>query len=342
MQPIDPIEIAENLFIAAVVSRWEGMTTYLGFYRDGRVARPRVVRHLDPRCCDPVDAAAFTHGAQLALDLGHLHGIERPAEVILDESGQPLLDLLSYEYVFGKDLRTIWNRCATKAVSFPLYAAVFIIQRIAEALQRADDELGGGFVHSICSPDKILIGHTGAVVLGGLHRSYSKRRKPNRMHRFKYSYLSPEQARSALFPRRRHKIDHRADQYVIGIVLWEMLTGRQFLPTSAGSQTNRLQAALDPVTTSPSALAPRVPPSLDEIVMRALSPKRRHRYRNCGAFAAALAAWRKARGWTGEEAGTKLMMESLFSPDDDYVLLRRHFAAAFPMRDLPYLEVGAY
>ena len=93
----------------------------------------------------------------------------------------------------------------------------------------------------------------------------------------KVAYMSPEQARG-------EKLDNRSDLYAAGIILWELLTGRQLFPPGKEQPQDLLKRARDPRVTPPSQRAPRVPAALDEICLRALSPQREDRFQTGDEF----------------------------------------------------------
>ena len=99
----------------------------------------------------------------------------------------------------------------------------------------------------------------------------------------RYNYLSPEQARG-------HAVDLRSDINAAGIVLRELLTGRQLLPPSPLSPGAAQAAARAPQVRAPSELVPGIPDGLDAVVLRALAIEREHRYASADRFRAALAA----------------------------------------------------
>jgi serine/threonine-protein kinase len=96
-------------------------------------------------------------------------------------------------------------------------------------------------------------------------------------------YLSPEQARGL-------PVDERSDLYSVGIVLYEMLTGR--VPFSGDSAVNVAMRHVNEVPEEPVTLVPGMPPSLNQIVLKALAKDPDRRYANAAEFAADLRAAR--------------------------------------------------
>lgn len=97
-------------------------------------------------------------------------------------------------------------------------------------------------------------------------------------------YASPEQARGEV-------LDGRSDLYSAGVLLWELLTGRQLFPLSEAESDDLLTRAMNPAVMPPSECSPRMPKELDDIVMRALSSDRGSRYSTCDHLRSALQHW---------------------------------------------------
>ena len=204
---------------------------------------------------------------------------------------------IAMEYVDGKDLLAVWNRCAQKRVPFPVDVAVFIVKELARGLGYAHAFGGLKLVHRDVSPANVLLSYTGEVKLTdfGLARSTLKLQQTAPGIIFgKLSYLAPEQARS-------EPLDGRTDLYAAGILLWELLTGQQLFPVkqaadgdAAGrgdSTADALARVRDPQIVLPSQVTPRVPPELDTIVMRALAREPARRYQSGEELRADLAAF---------------------------------------------------
>lgn len=191
---------------------------------------------------------------------------------------------LAMELVEGKDLRAMWNRCAQLQRRIPVDIAVFVVRELLRGLAYVHDAMGLGLVHRDISPPNILVGYRGEVKLTdfGLAKSAlaSEITSPGRVFG-RFNYLSPEQARG-------QAVDRRTDIYAAGIVLWELLTGRQLFPASVTSHGAALAAARDPLVRAPSELVPEIPDGLDSIVLRALATERDQRYQTADRFRASL------------------------------------------------------
>ena len=90
------------------------------------------------------------------------------------------------------------------------------------------------------------------------------------------SYLSPEQAQG-------QSVDARSDIYALGVVLYEMLTGRP--PFTGDSPMAIAYKQVNATPEAPSSVNPDVPPELDAVVMRALSKNPANRYQTGQEFA---------------------------------------------------------
>src|SRR5262249_31171721 len=124
----------------------------------------------------------------------------------------------------------------------------------------------------------------------------------------KVSYMAPEQARA-------EGLDGRTDLYAAGIILWELLTGRQLFPPADGQPSDLLIRARDPHPEPPSRRAPRVPPLLDEIVLRALATDRELRFQTGEEMRAALAGWLAREAPATDAARLEKFVTGLFAED---------------------------
>jgi serine/threonine protein kinase len=199
---------------------------------------------------------------------------------------------LGMEFVEGKDLRAVWNRCAQKGIAFPLPVAVHIAKELARGLGYAHTFEGLKLVHRDVSPPNVLLSYSGEVKLTdfGLATSTLKLEKtaPGVVYG-KVSYMAPEQARG-------EALDGRTDLYAAGIILWELLTGRQLFATATrvpgdDPQDDLLERVRHPQIVPPSQKASRVPRELDIILMKALAAKPEDRFQSGEEFRTELAAF---------------------------------------------------
>lgn len=190
---------------------------------------------------------------------------------------------IAMEYVHGINLRGLLDRLLFDHRFLPVELAVYIASRVARALEyahaaRDKDGVFLGIVHRDVSPTNILISAEGVVKLSdfGIARVRRTDAETNDYVVGKRRYMPPEQASGG-------PIDHRADLYSLGLVLYEMLTNR--LPD------RNLPVAL------PSALNAAVPPEVEEIVMRATRRVATERFATSADLAVALEKAIYGRGY---------------------------------------------
>jgi len=193
---------------------------------------------------------------------------------------------LAMELVQGKPLSAVLRK-ATRERRPPSPAlAAYIIAQAASGLGYAHALTDGdgrplGVVHRDVSPQNVLLSFEGAVKLidFGVARAFGRvaHTSPGGL-KGKIEYMSPEQASA-------EEVDHRADVFALGVVLWEVLTGRRLYRRETELATMR--AILDDPIPRPSEVAD-VPPELDAVVMRALRKRRDARFASAHEMAEAL------------------------------------------------------
>jgi serine/threonine protein kinase/tetratricopeptide (TPR) repeat protein len=109
-------------------------------------------------------------------------------------------------------------------------------------------------------------------------------------------YMSPEQARG-------EELDPRSDLFSLGVVLYEMATGKK--PFATGNVITTLDAVLNQKPVSPRHLNPKLPPDLEGILGRAMEKDRGHRYPNALALKGDLQSLRKDTDSSLSRTGTR-------------------------------------
>lgn len=184
------------------------------------------------------------------------------------------------EYIHGANLKQYLDRLKEKKVVFPVEITTYIISQVCLGLHYAHtftDKLTGkpfNIVHRDISPHNIMLTYDGAVKVidfGIAKAATNSEATQAGTIKGKLSYLAPEYLDGL-------ELDARYDQFAVGITLWEMLCSRKLF------QANNDLAVLKQIQackiTPPSEVNPAVPKELDQIVMKALSKDRSHRYEN--------------------------------------------------------------
>lgn len=140
--------------------------------------------------------------------------------------------------------------------------------QIAKALEHAHSR---GIVHRDIKPHNIMILKDGSIKVAdfGIARVGSAQNTLTREALGSVHYISPEQAKGA-------RVDNRSDLYSLGVVMYEMLTGRT--PYDGETPVSVAIQHINGNARRPSELMPGVPLGLEQIVMRAMSANADERY----------------------------------------------------------------
>ncbi len=253
----------------------EGGMATLWRAMDEQLDREVAVKLLRPQFGnDPGFAARFKQEARSAGSLSHPNIVSVYDYGTDAETGGQFIVM---QLVDGEDLAAILHKHGRLETD----DAVRIAIGVASALEAAHRR---GIVHRDVKPGNILIDHDVKVTDFGIARAVSEASMTvtgttlGSVH-----YFSPEQARG-------DEVTGQSDVYALGIVLYEMLTGRRPFEgdSAAGVALKRLSE--DPAP--PETHGP-VSPGLSAIVMRALERDPAKRYPDAGAFAEALRVWQR-------------------------------------------------
>ena len=143
---------------------------------------------------------------------------------------------MAMEYVAGLDLARLIKR-ARRQGPVPIPLALFIAGEVLKALrfahERADDSgTPLGLIHCDISPQNVLISHSGEVKITdfGISRAAFQAKSLHEVVRGKYAYMSPEQIEN-------QTLDGRTDIFSLGILLWELITGKRLFKARTRDET---------------------------------------------------------------------------------------------------------
>src|SRR5579884_648633 len=245
---------------------------------DRVLGREVAIKIVDERAAfEPVYLERFKREAQAAARLNHpnIVTIHDWGEARSDAGGLPTYFMVM-EHVEGADLGDLIARRGP----LPIPEALSYADAIAAALQAAHAQ---GIVHRDVKPQNVMIQPDGRVKVTdfGIARrlDLTPLTEPN-MVSGTAQYLAPEQARGGA-------TDARSDLYSLGIVLYEMLTGKT--PFGGGSPVEVAMKHVSEIPSPSSRLRPDVPAAVDALVMRALAKKPEDRFASLSDFRSALA-----------------------------------------------------
>jgi hypothetical protein len=180
-------------------------------------------------------------------------------------------------YLPGPSLR----RMIEPGQRLPPARVVAILQQLADALDYAHSK---GWVHRDVKPANVILDEQGRAVLtdfGIVRADLGNRLTVTGVVMGTPQYMAPEQVQAA-------EIDGRTDQYSLGVVAFEMLTGR--VPFDAETVTPVLLKQVNEPPPSIVALCPDLSPGVEAVMNRVLGKSPDERYASCGAFVQALQA----------------------------------------------------
>ncbi len=230
------------------------------------VARPVAVKRVLPGLGTPQFVSMFVQEAQLVSMLSHKNIVP-----LLDFDRDPDGRLfLVMEYVEGRDLASI-----AETGLLPFSTVNFIISEILCGLGYAHDlPMAGpvrGLVHRDISPHNVLLSWEGAVKVSDFGIAKAREASAataSTLIKGKVAYMSPEQANG-------ESLDGRSDLFAVGIMLWELLTGRALFD---GTARETLAKVIFGPIPRPSSIRPEIPADLEAVAMRLLEREKSARY----------------------------------------------------------------
>jgi eukaryotic-like serine/threonine-protein kinase len=240
---------------------------------------------------DPEFTRMFLDEARLAAVLDHSN-IVQTLELGEHEDRYYMV----MEFLAGLSLAMIVRRAAERLPGgrLPVPLVLNIAAQACAGLHYAHDKQASGkplnMVHRDISPQNLVVSFEGVVkvVDFGIARADQRDTKTKAgTIKGKFAYMSPEQCVAS-------NIDRRTDVFALGVIVWELLTGRRLFKRNSPYET--YQAVIECNVPLPSSLNVELDPQIDAIVMKAVAKAKESRYPTAEAFGDALAKYLHQRG----------------------------------------------
>lgn len=229
---------------------------------------------------------------------------------VLDLGGEGDAAYIAMEFIQGQNLNQISAACLKRKRLIPLGLSVSVCRDICHALHYAHtikDSQGreSPIIHRDVAQKNIMVTYDGAVKLldfGIAKARGSLGRTTAGMVKGTTGYMSPEQVRG-------EALDGRSDVFCLGVVLFELLTGKRLF--AAETETEEMERILAAPIPKPNDLQRKIPSGLVELVLKALARDRNQRFASARALAKALDE--VGGKWMYDADKRATFMRSLFS-----------------------------
>ena len=223
---------------------------------------------------DPGFVDMFVDEANIAGRLHHANIVQIYDLGVFEESY-----FIAMEFVEGRDLRAVFDKLKKTKKPLPADMAAFIAAQVLAGLDYAHRKKDSArrplnIVHRDVSPPNILLSRDGEVKLidFGIAKAAKKASKTkDGILKGKFGYMSPEQVRGM-------PVDARSDVFSVGVVLYEMLSGRRLFIGETDFAT--LEKVRGMEIEPPSNFKPDITEELNRAVMRALERDVGKRYQS--------------------------------------------------------------
>ena len=198
---------------------------------------------------------------------------------VYDVSTTDEADYIVMELIDGITLKQYMEKKGTLNWKETLHFAI----QIAKALEHAHSR---GIIHRDIKPLNVMVLKNGSVKVTdfGIARVMSESNTLTKEALGSVHYISPEQAKGG-------RVDNRSDLYSLGVVMYEMATGRP--PYDGETPVAVAIQHINGKATLPSMLTPNIPGGLEQIIVRSMSHNPADRYPSAGALLTDLDEFRK-------------------------------------------------
>lgn len=290
LQRIGRYEVVQRLGHGGMATVYLGRATgSAGFERV--VAIKVIHQHL---AAEPEFVGMFLDEAKIAARIHSPH-----VAGILDLGEDAGFYFMVLEYIDGETLSALLRQLRPADERLPLAVALQILADACEGLVavhglRDPDGRPYGLVHRDMSPQNLMVNFDGwtKIVDFGLVKATGLRNSNHTGHlRGKLAYMAPEQARGK-------PLSAAADLFALGVIFWEMLTGRRLFAGEGDAETleNVMRCEVPPLRD----FRPDLPPGVEALLRRALAPTPEERYPSAEAMLADIRALLRECGDTSE------------------------------------------
>jgi tetratricopeptide (TPR) repeat protein len=247
--------------------------------RDLRHERSVALKVIHPELAGAIGVDRFIREVRLMARLQHPNMLAVLDSGVLALEDGTRLPWYSMPYIAGESLRSRLSR----EQQFPIETALRITEEVGAALHAAHQR---GIVHRDIKPENVMLADGVAYVVDfgiakALIETGDERLTSTGLAIGTPAYMSPEQAAAGV-------VDSRSDQYSLGCLLYEMLSGEPPFtgPTAQAIVARRFAEPARPLR----SVRPTVPPAVERAVLKALERIPADRFDSVSGFAAALRA----------------------------------------------------
>ena len=237
---------------------------------------------------------------------------------------------ISYEFIEGKSMHAIMERCVRDGFPFSVDHTLLIASKICSALEYAHGrktESGARYFHALLNTADVLVSYEGEVRVTGFGYGHSRIREAGVLRDDETLYLAPEQVAGAAG-------DTRSDIFAVGAILYESLTGE---PLFKGGRSEDPAARIAAARLqSPTGDDDSVPKPIADILSRSLASEPARRYAEIQEMRKAVDTLLFSGDFTPTTFNLAFFMHSLFRED-----IERESKQLKDEREASYLEFFA-